>query len=88
LKHFPEHNYPAIELDMTDFMKHLSNEYVCGKVDVGDDGGQTNPNTINCKTEDCTDLGDISSNSVGTVKQEEGVRKFKVESFSIYYETT
>ena len=88
VEHFPVHNYPTIELDMVDFMKHLSDKYICGKVDVEDDGGQINPNTINCKTEDCTDLGDIPSNFVGTVKQEEGVRKFNIESFSFYYETT
>ena len=85
VEHFPVHNSPAIELDMVDFMKHLSGKYICENVDVKDDGGQINPNTINCKTEYCTDLGDISSNFVGTVKQEEGVRKFDVESFFFYY---
>ena len=74
LEQSPDHNYPAIKLDMVDFMKHLSDECICEKVDVRDDGGQINPNTIHCKTEDCTDLGDISSNSVSRVEQEEGVR--------------
>ena len=87
LEHFPRENYPAIELDMIDFMKHLSDEYICGKVDVKDDSVQINLNTINCRTKDCTDLGEISSNSISRVEQGEGVRKFDIKFISFYYET-
>lgn len=76
LEHSPNHNYPAIELDMTDFVEHLSEEYLHGKVDLRDDGIQTNPKIIGYKSEDCTNLGGISSISVSGLTLEERVRNF------------
>ena len=64
----PDPNYPAIELDMTDFVEHLSEEYICGKIDVKDDGVQTNLMKIDCKTKNCTDLRDCSSISVSELE--------------------
>lgn len=60
-KGFSDHEYPAVELDMTNFMGHLSEEYISGKANVRDDDVQTNPKIIYCKTEDSTDLRKISS---------------------------
>ena len=67
-------DYPLIKLDMTDFTVHKSEEYISRKIYVNDDSVQTNPTIIDCKTEDCTDLGEISSVSEGGLKQEEKVR--------------
>ena len=76
-EHSPRREYPAIELDMTNFMEHLSDEYICGKVKVKDDSVETNPNITDIKTEDCTDLGDTSSIFVHGLKREEKVRELK-----------
>ena len=71
--------YPAIVLDMTNFVEQLSSEYVCGKAEVVDDGAQPNPNAIDCKTEDATDLEEISSVSKTELEREEKVRQFDIE---------
>ena len=60
-KHSPEYDYPAIELDMTSFVEHLSDEYICEEAEIRDDSVRTNPKIIECKTEDYIDLGEISS---------------------------
>ena len=60
LEHSPN-KYPAIQLDMTNFVEHLSHEYICGKAEVRNDDVQTNPKIIDCKTEDCTNLEKFSS---------------------------
>ena len=67
--------YPAIELDMIGFMECLSDEFICEKVEVRDVGVKTNLKITDYKTEDCTDLEDISSNSVSGLNQKERVRK-------------
>lgn len=36
-KRFLDHEYPAIEIDITNLMEQLSNEYICEKVEVKDD---------------------------------------------------
>ena len=48
---------------MTSFMEQLSEEYVCGKTKVLDDGAQPNlePNATDCKTEDSICFGEISA---------------------------
>ena len=38
LEHPPKYEYPAIILDMTNFMEHLSDEYVCEKTEADNDG--------------------------------------------------
>ena len=76
-EHSVRREYPAIKLDMTNFMEHLSDEYICGKVKVRDDSVETNPNTTDIKTDDCTDLGYTSSISVDGLKQEEMVKELK-----------
>ena len=81
LKRSPDPEYPAIILDMTNFMEHLSDEYICGKAEVRDDGVRTNPKIIDCKAEDCTDLGEISSISGIGLEREE-----KVEFVMFYHE--
>ena len=79
---YPPHcEYPAIVLDMTNFMEHLSDEYVCGKNEVVDDGAQPNPdpNAIDGKTEDSIYLEEISSVSEDGLEREEKVRQFDME---------
>jgi len=75
-KHSPDREYPAIELDMTNFMEHLSDENICGKAEVRDESVRTSPKVIDCKTEDCTDSTEISSVQGIKLKQEEKVSKF------------
>jgi len=82
LEHSPN-KYPAIELDMTNFMEHLSDEYICGKMEVKDGDVQINPRIIDCKTEDCTNLEEISVSGV-ELKREEKVEYFNVE-FVVFY---
>lgn len=68
INHSRVSNYPAVELDMTDFMEYLSEEYLHGKVDVKDESVQTNRKQIDCKTEHCTDLENSSSISVSKLE--------------------
>ena len=76
-KHSPDREYPAIELDMTNFMEHLSNENTYGKTEAAEnDGVRTSPKVIDCKTEDYTDLTEISSVPGIKLEQEEKVSKF------------
>ena len=72
-KRCPDREYPAISLDMTNFMEHLSDEYICGKAEVRDDSVRTNPKIINSESENCTDLGEISSVSGIELEREEKV---------------
>ena len=85
-KHSPNHEYPAIELDMVYFMEHLSDEYICGKSEVKDDGGQINHKIIDCKTEDYINLEQISSISGNGLEREEKVRKFDMKFVVFYHE--
>ena len=71
------HKYPTIELDKANLK--ISEEHVFEKSDVKNDGVQTNLRTTGCKTEDCTDLGEISSVSGIKLEREEKVRKFDME---------
>ena len=71
LEHSSDRKYPAIELDMTNFVEYLSDEYVCGKAEV-----RTITTTIDYETKDRADLGELSSVSESELKQEEKVRKF------------
>ena len=75
-EHSPDREYPAIELDMTNFVENLSDENICGKAEVRNDGVRTSPKVIDCKTEDCTDLTEISSFRGIKLEQEEKVSKF------------
>ena len=84
-KRSPDHEYPAISLDMTNFMEHLSDEYLCGKTEVRDEGVQTNPNTIDCKTEDSTNLEELPSFSGINLQREEKVRTFDVEFVVLHH---
>jgi len=86
LKRSPDHEYPAIELDMTNFMEHLSDEYICGKAEVRDEDVRTNPKIIDCKIEDYADLEEISSISGVKLEREEKVRKFDIEFVVFYFE--
>ena len=85
IKLSPDHEYPAISLDMTNFMEHLSDEYLCGKTEVRDEGIRTNPNTIDCKTEDSTNLEELSSFSGIKLQREEKVRTFDVEFVVLHH---
>ena len=52
LERSPDFKYPAIELDMTNSLEHLSDEYICRKVqDAEDDTVQISPKIIDCKTD-------------------------------------
>jgi len=57
-------------------MEHLSDEYICGKAEVENDGVRTSPKVIDYKTEDCTNLTEISSFPEIKLEQEEKVSKF------------
>ena len=78
--------HPAIELDMMNFMEHLSDECVLGKVDVYDDGVRTEAKIIDCKTEDCTDSGDISSIPGSEFKRENEVSEYPIQNLFCFYE--
>ena len=80
----PVYDYPAIELDMTNFMEYLSDEYICGKAEARIDGVRANPKILDCKTENCVDLGETSSISEVGRELEGKVRKFNIE-FVVYY---
>ena len=82
-EHPPKCEYPAIVLDMTNFVEHLSDEYVCGKTEVVDDGVQPNPNpnATDYKTKDFICLGQISSASEEGLERKEKVRQFNIEFF-------
>ena len=77
-EHSSVFEYPAIELDMTYFMEHLSDKYICIKTEVGNDGVQTDLGINDCKTEDCTDSGEISCVPKIELEQKEKVKKFIV----------
>jgi len=86
LKHSPDGEYPAIILDMTNFMEHLSDEYIRGEGEVRDDGVRTNPKIISSESADCTDLGEISSVSGIKLEREEKVDMFDIELVVLYHE--
>ena len=79
-----DHDYPAIELDMANFMNYLSDEYVCGKTEVRNDGVQSNSKIIDCKIEDYAELGEISSTSGVRLEREKKVTKLDIE-FVVFY---
>ena len=78
IEHTPQYEYPAIVLDMTNFVEHLSNENICERT-VMDDGANTNPYATDCKTVNSTDLGEMPSISEDRLKREEKVRQFDIE---------
>ena len=84
----PNHEHPAIVLDMPNFMEHLSDENVCEKAEARDDGIQTNAGIINCKTEDNFDLEEISSVSGVRLKQEGKVKEISVEFIVFFMEVS
>ena len=81
-EHSPDPQHPAIELDKVNFVEQVSEEHICGKVDVRDDGVRINQNEIDWKTEDRKDLAQISSISVSGLEQGEMVRKFNTDCFT------
>ena len=85
LKRSPDHENPAIILDMTNFMEHLSDEYIRGKSEVRDDGVRTNPKIMNSENADCTDLGEISSISEIKLEREEKVDMLDIELVVFYH---
>lgn len=66
------HEDVAIELDMKNFMKYSSD--LCRETEISDDSIRRNSKIINYKTEDCADLGKISSISEYQLQKEEKVR--------------
>ena len=83
-KRSPDSEYSAVSLHMTSCMEHLSDKYIHGKSEVRDDGVGTNPIIMDCKTEDCTDLGEISSVSRIKLEREEKVCMFDIEFVKHY----
>ena len=78
-----DQKYPVIELDMTNFMKQLSDECIDSEnAEMKDDRVWTNPKITDCKTEDPTDLEEIFS--LSGLEQEEKVRKFNME-FDVFH---
>ena len=75
-EHSPDHIYPAIELDMTNFVEYLSDENIRGKVQVRNDDVATSSKVIDCKDADCTNLAEIFSVPEIKLEQEEKVSKF------------
>ena len=86
MKRSPDHECPAADLDMTTFMEHLSDEYICRKAEVSHDGVPTNPSNP-CKTKACTDLGQISSVSRMGFERKEKVRWFNMKFCVFCHET-
>ena len=81
-KHSFDREYPGIELDMTNFVEHLSDEKIYGKAEIRNDGVRTSSKIIDCETEECTDLIKISSIPEIKFEQEENVSKFgKISCF-------
>ena len=76
-EHSPDRKYPAIELDMTNFVEYLSDENIHEKAEVRNDSVRISPKIIECKTEDCADLAEISSVLDIKLEQEEKVSKFR-----------
>ena len=76
----PDHEYPGTELDATSFVDRLPDKSVCGK------SGVTDPYVIDCKTEDGTNLGEISSLSKDGLEREKEVRVFDAQFVFIYHE--
>ena len=72
--HINHHEPPVIKLEIADFKEHFSE-----KVEVKEDSVQTDQKIIDCKIEDGTDLGEMSSVSVSKPEREEKVRKFVIE---------
>ena len=84
-KRSSDHKYPAIELDMTNFMEQLSDKCTFPKAEVRDDGVQTNPNSIDCRT-GYTDATETCSISEMGFEREEKVKdkvKFVILSCTI-----
>jgi len=71
---------------MSNFMKHLSEEYIFENTEVKDDSMQTTPKIIDYETMDCTDLGEISCIIGVEPEQEKNVRKFDVGFVVFYYD--
>ena len=69
----------AIELDMTNFMEQLSDEYICGKPEVREDNGRTNSNRYDCMTKNSTDLGENATVSGVILELKEKVRNSNTE---------
>ena len=87
LECFPDFEYPSIEFNVTNFMGHLSDEYICRKVEEAeDDTIQISPKEVDCKTEDCTNLGDIVSASEVELEQKEKVKRLDIEFVAFYCE--
>ena len=87
LERSPDFKYPAIELDMTNFTEHLSEEYICRKVEeVEDDTIQISPKIIDCKTDDYTNLGEISSAFQVKLERKEKVRRLDMEFLAFEWE--
>jgi len=75
----PYQEYPAIELDMTNFMEYLSDEYISTKTEVSKDSGRSNSNIYDCMTKDSMDLGENATVSGVGLEQKEKVRNFNAE---------
>lgn len=73
-EHFSNHEYPAIKLDMINFLEDLSDEYICGEAEVRDDSKCTHPTIIKSKTEEYTNLGETSYISGSGNEREEKVQ--------------
>ena len=87
LERSPDFKYPAIELDVTNVAEHLSGKYICKKVgEVEDDTVQINPKITDCKTEDCINLGEISSASGVELERKEKVKRLDIEFVMFYHE--
>lgn len=83
LDYSPDLKYPEIKLDIIDYIEHLSNEYICGEVNVKNDSVRINPKKIVCLIKDRADLRDISSVPINGADQEEMVRIFRCRIFQI-----
>lgn len=78
----PDRECSTIPLDMTNFMQKLSNKSIYRKTEVRNEDVQKYPKVIDCKTEDCTSLCEISS-GMG-FEQNKTVREVNIE-FVVFY---
>lgn len=72
-EHSPNHKYPAIELDMSNFVEQLSDKYTSHKADIKE--VQINPNPIECQTDGYTSVAEISSITKMGFEREEKVKR-------------
>lgn len=66
-------------MELHDKCYGTSEEYICGKTELNYDIAQTSPKITDCKTEECTNIGEVSTVSDVVLEREEKVGKLNIE---------